>query len=99
VGTGGESGQSFNFFDRQTGKWHQIWVDSSGGVLRFTGEFADGAMRFTSMVTGPDGPRIAHRLTFTPNPDGSVRQLWESTPDGGTTWSVAFDGLYRKKPG
>ena len=27
--------------------------------------------------------------------DGSVRQLWEASQDGGATWSVLFDGLYQ----
>jgi hypothetical protein len=37
------------------------------------------------------------RLTFFNNPDGTVRQLWESSNDEGKTWQVAFDGLYRKR--
>jgi hypothetical protein len=35
-------------------------------------------------------------LVFTPNPDGTVRQLWEQSPDG-ETWTAVFDGLYRKQ--
>jgi hypothetical protein len=31
----------------------------------------------------------------TPNADGSVRQLWETSRDG-QTWSVLFDGLYTR---
>ena len=27
--------------------------------------------------------------------DGTVRQLWELSGDGGLTWQVLFDGLYR----
>jgi hypothetical protein len=30
----------------------------------------------------------------TPNADGTVRQLWESSADSGRTGSVAFDGLF-----
>jgi len=40
--------------------------------------------------------RPISRLTFTPNKDGSVRQYWEQTSDNGRTWSVAFDGAYRR---
>jgi hypothetical protein len=25
-----------------------------------------------------------------------VRQLWEMSTDGGTTWNVEFDGLYTR---
>ena len=36
------------------------------------------------------------RIAWTPNADGTVRQLWESSKDDGKTWTVSFDGLYRK---
>ena len=32
-----------------------------------------------------------------PLPDGRVRQLWESSKDGGETWTVAFDGYYARR--
>jgi hypothetical protein len=28
---------------------------------------------------------------------GRVRQLWDSSADGGKTWKVEFDGTYAKK--
>ena len=34
---------------------------------------------------------------YAAHPDGTVRQLWESSADGGSTWQAVFDGLYRKK--
>ena len=37
-----------------------------------------------------------HKVTWTLNDDGSVRQYWETiTNDNNVT--VAFDGLYKKK--
>ena len=36
-------------------------------------------------------------ITWSLEPDASVRQVWESSTDGGTTWTVAFDGRYVKK--
>jgi hypothetical protein len=39
-----------------------------------------------------------HRITWS-RIDGDsdrVRQLWETSRDGGETWSVAFDGEYRR---
>ncbi len=35
-----------------------------------------------------------NRMTWTPLDNGYVRQHWEVTSDGGTTWSTAFDGEY-----
>jgi hypothetical protein len=45
----------------------------------------------------PDGSTLRHRLSFRANPDGTVRQLWETSADGGTTWTTSFDGLYTKR--
>jgi hypothetical protein len=98
AGSRGGTGQSFNFYDRVEGKWHQLWVDSGGNYLHLTGAYADGQMRFTGTAAGPDGKPQAQRLTFFRNADGTVRQLWETSADGRDPWQVAFDGLYRKKP-
>jgi hypothetical protein len=37
-----------------------------------------------------------NRITWTPSPEGSVQQLWETSSDGGKTWQVTFDGRYRR---
>jgi hypothetical protein len=96
TGAGGGTGQSFNFYDRRDGRWHQVWVSSWGGALNLSGALTDGAMRYTGLTRRPDGGTMEHRLSFTPNADGTVRQLWETSTDGGKTWSTAFDGTYRK---
>lgn len=96
VGSRGGTGQSFNFVDKSNGQWTQVWVDNQGGNLRLAGKFAGNQMQLTGSAPGPDGKLMQQRLTFTRNPDGSVRQLWESSADG-TTWTSVFDGLYRKK--
>lgn len=95
---GGTTGQSINFYDRTTGEWHQIWVDNSGNVLRFRGRLEGASLVYRGSTPRSDGGRTDHRMTFTPNADGSVRQVWESSGDGGATWSVAFDGTYRRRP-
>jgi hypothetical protein len=97
TGARGGTGQSFNFYDRSTGQWNQVWVDNRATVLRLTGSFADNQMRLAGVAPGPDGKPQQQRLTFFQNPDGTVRQLWETSADG-SSWQVAFDGLYRKSP-
>jgi hypothetical protein len=42
------------------------------------------------------GVMSKQRITWTPNSDGTVRQLWESADDKGA-WTVAFDGKYVKQ--
>jgi hypothetical protein len=97
TGTEGGTGQSFNFYDRADRRWHQWWVSNSGQVLDLAGTFADSTLTLRGERRRPNGSTIMHRLAFRANPDGSVRQLWETSKDGGSTWEIAFDGLYRKK--
>jgi len=96
-GSQGGTGESFNFFDRQTGMWHQLWIDNRGRPLRFAGRYAEGKLAMKGESQTSNGNTLHHKLTFTNNPEGTVRQLWEQSTDGGTTWKVAFDGLYRKR--
>jgi len=93
------TGTSVNVYDRDHGKWHQTWVDSGGGLLQLDGALAGGAMVLTGEAVDADAPskRATQRITWTPQPNGDVRQLWESSQDGGKTWNVVFDGRYTKR--
>jgi hypothetical protein len=97
TGARGMTGKSFNIFNAATGKWQQTWVDSTGNVLELNGEFKDGAMRLAGEKPGPNGGKIVTKLTFFPLEGDRVRQLWESSQDGGKTWVIVFDGLYTRK--
>ena len=98
TGEGGISGSSFNIYDQARGTWHQTWVDSSGSLLLLDGSLVDGSMVLTGQRPTRDGSgQATHRSTWTPNADGSVRQLWEASKDAGSTWSVVFDGLYVRR--
>jgi hypothetical protein len=91
----GYSGASFNVYDVGLGMWHQTWVDTSGMLLKLDGGFREGRMVMEGETVAANGSRTRHRITWTPNADGSVRQLWESTNPSGE-WAVAFDGRYTK---
>jgi len=92
----GYSGESLNIYDEPRKVWHQTWVDNSGTLLSLEGQLVDGKMVLQGQSTGSDGLVTRHRISWTPNADGSVRQLWEST-DAKGEWSVAFNGMYTKK--
>lgn len=96
TGAGGSTGESLNFWDRSNRTWNQVWVDSNGLVLRLAGGFAENRMVLSGETRGPNGTAL-QKVTWFRNPDGTVRQLWESSRDGGTTWTPVFDGLYRRK--
>ncbi|MGE5179480.1 MAG: tetratricopeptide repeat protein [Bacteroidota bacterium] len=93
------TGESFNFYNPTTKTWHQTWVDDQGEVAEFDGTFRDGAMRLEGYRQGSEGIRIPARLTLTPRPDGTVRQLGENSADGGKTWTTLYDLTYARKGG
>ena len=97
AGHGGSNGESFNIYDAARGRWHQTWVDDSGTLLTLDGGLVGTSMVLSGVQIGSGGARTTERITWTPNNDGQVRQLWESSPDGGKTWTVQFDGLYTRK--
>ncbi len=92
------TGSSVNAYDAATKRWHQCWMDSTGGVLDLYGGLDHDRMMLSGETIQPNGARQLERITWTPNADGSVRQHWEQSADGGNTWQTAFDGLYRRKP-
>jgi len=98
-GNGAVSGRSLNAWDAGRGAWHQTWMDSSGSTLLLDGGLSDGSMVMEGEApSGSDGQTWdRHRITWTPSSDGAeVRQLWETSTDGGSGWTVAFDGRYRR---
>ena len=100
-GAGGGKGTSLNVYDTAQRRWHQTWVDDKGLVLLLEGEWRGGKMVLEGERPAPGGEGAARttreRITWTPQPSGRVRQLWESSSDDGKTWQVVFDGIYSKK--
>jgi hypothetical protein len=92
----GYSGESLNIYDASRKVWHQSWVDSDGLLLLLEGGIRDGKMVLEGQTVGADAKVTKHRITWTPNRDGSVRQFWESTDEQGK-WVTAFDGLYIRR--
>lgn len=88
-------GESYNIWDASTKRWHQSWVDNGGLLAQFDGGLRDGAMVLEGHGVDAKGP-FRSRMTFTPLPDGRVRQIWVRSSDQGATWSTLFHGYYQK---
>lgn len=95
--SGSGTGKSINFYDGLTHKWRQTWVSSTGNVGEFQGEFKDGAMRFEGKPSGRGGGPAMSRLTFFILGPDRVRQFSEASSDGGKTWTVNYDFIYKRK--
>jgi len=96
TGSSGTSGTSINAFDAGTQKWHQTWVDDGGTVLLLTGDFQGGKMVLVGEGPAAGAKTKRQRITWTPLPGGRLRQLWDSSEDGGNTWKIEFDGTYAR---
>ena len=85
------TGTSYNWYDRGADVWQQIWIDKQGSRLHLRGGFKKGSMVLESL---PGRPGPTQRITWTSRPDGSVRQHWQQSEDGGKAWQTLFDGIY-----
>lgn len=93
---GNFTGTSNNFYNLKTKQWEQIWIDNQGQSLHLKGNrFGNQMILKTDEETDTNGNPFYHRVTWTYNEDGSVRQYWETITKG-TEITVAFDGLYKK---
>ena len=92
----GGTGMSMNHYDPQAAVWRQHWV-GVGVILEMSGGMKDREM----ILEGPlqylaDGRVTLLRGTWTPLPDGRVRQHFIESADQGKTWTEWFDGYYSK---
>lgn len=99
AGTPAQQGSSFNTWSPTLRKWHQTWVDSTGGFLLIQGGLEGASMILGGEMPGRDGSPVRHRITWSrPYPGKEdVHQLWESSRDQGKTWTVVFDGRYVRR--
>lgn len=99
----GGTGNSFNFYEPATKRWHQFWVSSSGNAvplaaaadgtpMPMSGGIINGAM----VLQSPAGRNPLNRWTWSKLDGGKVRQHAEQSADGGATWTTVFDGYYVK---
>lgn len=97
TGQGGGAGKSFSMYVAAEKQWSQTWVDQGGNRIVLTGGLRDGKMVLANAWRSPDGKSMASDLTWTPLPDGRVRQVWRQSSDGGATWTTTFDGFYTRR--
>jgi len=97
TGTAGGEGKSMNFYEPSLKKWRQIWVGSLGAVSEFSGEYKDGAMRFSGETRMGADKKVQRRLTFFNLGPNEVRQFSERSTDEGASWQVDYDFRYKRR--
>lgn len=95
--TSPNKGTSYNYYNGVDDSWNQLWVDNGGYSLILKGKLVDGKMILSSApAKGKNGDYI-NRVTWTPNKDGSVTQVWDYLDTKGKIIQEAFRGIYKKK--
>ena len=87
------AGMSVSVFDRDIGRWRQVWVDSDGQYLDFLG--------------GRDGDRMVlerrrsdgrgQRMVWSNIAAESLHWSWEHSDDDGASWTVDWAIDYRRQ--
>jgi hypothetical protein len=78
------------------GVWRQSWVDNQGGFFAFTGQ-VDGDRRiFITPLRERAGKTIAQRMVFYAITRSTLTWDWESTTDGGQTWTLQWRIQYTR---
>jgi hypothetical protein len=91
-----ETGSSFNYYDKQDQKWHQLYIPNNGIARSYpplAGRLKGGAM----VLVNSDDPRKIDRWIWTPLAGGKVRQRAEQSKDGGNTWTTTWDSVYFRR--
>jgi hypothetical protein len=92
---GNYAGKSINKYNAAEKRWEQYWVDNSGLTLFLTGKRVDHKMVMNDALYG-DAQRGLNQIVWEPMRNGSVRQTWSLSKDGGKSWTIVFDGEYRR---
>lgn len=93
-GTNGSHGQSFSIYDASRKVWHQSWVTNGGHLLVIEGSLQAGAMVLSGADRQVDGKERLVRGVWKPL-SGGVRETALTSTDGGKTWNLWFDLIFR----
>ena len=94
LGTDGSEGQSFSIYDASRKVWHQTWVTNHGRLLVIEGRFRSGEMILAGADRTADGKERRVRGIWK-RADGGVRETAFTSIDGGKTWQLWFDMIFR----
>jgi len=92
------TGMSINYLDKASNEWVQVWHGEDGSQIIIRGGLTDDGMALAGYINYVgNGTTAPFRGLWTPLPDGRVRQYFEQSNDGGSTWVPWFEGFYTRK--
>ncbi len=98
VGGKGSTGKSYNYFDKSDSTWNQVWIDNKGNPLVLKGNWNGESMILKGkLIEGQNIRYYRNVVSWTPNKDGSVIQLWEIRDENDNVLKTIFKGIYKKQ--
>jgi hypothetical protein len=92
----GGDGGSLSAYLPDKHAWQQVWVDSSGSWVNFTGGWDGHAMVLEGVWPAPGYPQRKTRMSYRLLADGTVEQSGVTSDDNGKTWQPGFDFIYTR---
>lgn len=95
----GQTGTSYNFYDKTDNTWNQIYIDNTGYVLKLKGTLQDHKMVLQSEPTKSTKGDFYYRnrIIWEQDSAGNISQKWDIIDEKGNVLQVAFDGIYKSK--
>jgi hypothetical protein len=90
-------GRSYSVWSPRLKRWQQTWVDSSGSYLDLNGEFADGKMVLLRDGILGNGKPGKQRMTFSNIRKDRFDWDWDTSEDGGKSWTSRWHIDYVRK--
>ncbi|HVZ55435.1 MAG TPA: tetratricopeptide repeat protein [Chitinophagaceae bacterium] len=92
-----QSGHSINLYDAGDSCWIQLYAGSLGGHQLYTGgRYRDSAMVFQYRTSAGGRTGQGRYILYDQGPD-QFRQYQDISYDGGNTYTVNYDFIYRRK--
>lgn len=93
----GFKGTSISVYQPRFERWKQAWADNNGGYFDFTGKIEGDKRIFQSgTFERQDGSQFTQRMVFYNITEDSMTWDWESSTDGGETWTLNWRIFYKR---
>lgn len=94
--TTGFYGKSWSVYNPKNNSWKQVWTDSNGGFLQFTGAQYGDSLAFEMTPTVLNGIAVVRRMVFYNITENSFTWDWQSAKAGTQEWKVLWRITYTR---
>jgi hypothetical protein len=94
--TRGFYGKSWSTYNPKTKNWQQVWTDSNGGMLQFTGAQYGDSLAFEMAPILLNGKQVIRRMLFYNISESNFTWDWQSAEVGKQNWQLLWRIRYTR---